>query len=212
MAIEYISRSYSEASGTLSHVVTSATDFLVVVAGIQWDDDHTATWNGTSMTLAARTHWGGNHSVAIWYLRNPDIGTYNVAIQNLHDTNLKICAINFKGVLKTGTPIRTTGGANGNAVTTLSMTMTGQEDDVSIDALYITNNRDWAPGSGQSVLLEYISTLRIPNTLDISVKTLTGTSGNMYWSGSQTKNEATYAGAILIPEPEKVRAGAIWFM
>jgi hypothetical protein len=40
----------------------------------------TVAYNGASMTLLTNTQWGGGDTCNIYYLLNPDIGTYNVVV------------------------------------------------------------------------------------------------------------------------------------
>ena len=70
---------------TLSHEVVAGTKVLVVGVAAVYSSGNGATsakWNGTSMDTAAEYNEGS--TAAIFYIRNPEVGTFNVAI---HDDN-----------------------------------------------------------------------------------------------------------------------------
>lgn len=71
---------------TIEHTVSAGSD-LCLIAGCGAEGSEAATditgitWNGTPMTLGAKTKYSGvNNSCGVFYLLDPDIGTHDLVI------------------------------------------------------------------------------------------------------------------------------------
>lgn len=118
---------------TVSHTTDADTTLLVVIIA-NGTDTTAATFNGDSMTEFAAQ--GGGSRPSVFYLLNPDIGTYDIATTATSSDDHAIIAYNFSGNDMT-TPLED---AQAPASDTGSVTVTTTRDFSIIVGMLGTNN------------------------------------------------------------------------
>jgi plastocyanin len=105
------------------------------------------TYGGVALTLVGREN--GNHSVEIWSLVNPTVGTANIVVTFGATTAAACGAVTFDGVNQS-TPTGTFAGATGTSAT-MSIAASSAAGDTVIDVEHWTGSASgYAIGSGQT--------------------------------------------------------------
>jgi len=152
----------SSTSGSFSHTTSSGTDVLVVyltiVSGAT--EDPSVTWNGTAMTrqvdLESETNQFGG---AVFYLSNPDIGTYTLAWDTGAASLSFDCVIiahSYQGA--DGTIVDSDNASTTSADQALSITFTGgASGDMMCGVASDYQTANGVSGNGQTLLNDLLT-------------------------------------------------------
>ena len=125
-------------SYAFNYTVTAGADLLTVsIASYDAGGVSAITFNGDAMTKAADTYtsYVENFRAQVWYLSNPDVGTYSVSMTfSQQITNLVAGASHFDGIA-VSSPVRDTGLNGGSSTSPSASVDAAQSGDLIIGAV-----------------------------------------------------------------------------
>jgi len=167
---------------------------LVLTFGNGQDIISSATFNGKSFTKVIRSVENDGNAGEIWYLVNPDVGTYNIAVtlNGTTDDRALAGAVSLYNVDQVSPVNLSTYGLNTGSGITVSFTPT-ENNCIAIDAGHENGNTAGTQGAGQTLIFKR-SAGRSGGT---SYKAVNAVSSSMSWSGFQQSDVySSYAVAV----------------
>lgn len=194
---------------TFPHTVVSGTTMLVFQHTMHYSNGSTSTdwveWNGQRMRLAASSYSGGQHS-AIWYLYNPEPGSYDIRAHwsggGTPDSDY-MSAINLTSEFGVGVGDTQTSSAESPSV---SYTPQGSSGLV-IDACTATNvgPSEATVGAGQTALYDNRNQTYMRSGASykthagsITMSYTTGTGGTINYAGAEFLEKSNFVPMIMI--------------
>ncbi len=142
--------SSNESTITLSHTTAAGSDRLLVV-GIDIKENKnitSVTYNGVNLTNAGIADNSGNAKAEIWYLKMPDVGTYDVVVNLDGNSDIVIGAATYTGVDQT-TPLGTFVSNTGSTITA-SAVVSSAADEWVFDTMAVRDASSITVGAGQT--------------------------------------------------------------
>lgn len=153
-----------------------------------------ATFNGKSFTKIIRSTENDGNAGEIWYLVNPDVGTYNITV-NLNTTSSDRAlagAVSLYNVDQQNPVNLSTSAVNTGSGITVSFTPT-ENNCIAIDAGHENGTTAGSPGAGQTLIWKR----NAGRSGGTSYKAVNATSSSMSWSGFQQSDVySSYAVAV----------------
>lgn len=153
-----------------------------------------ASFNGKSFTQAIRGVENDGNTGEVWYVVNPDVGTYNIAVilTTTSTDRALVGAVSLYNVDQVN-PVNTTA-RNTNTGSGITVSFTPSEDNcISVDAGHENGNNAGSQGAGQTLIFKR-SAGRSGGT---SHKAVNNTASTMSWSGFQDGTvSSSYAVAV----------------
>lgn len=135
---------------------TNTTRFLVVsYVGRGAAAVSNISYNGKYFTKAVENTI--NHRVEVWYLQNPDVGTYSITLNTVSSTNAFVGSISFFGVENVDNPVDQvtgTGATTASSTLTVSNTVSG----CCMVSGSGTNSTNITIGASQSEIFRVVTT------------------------------------------------------
>jgi hypothetical protein len=164
------------------NVASNPNRCLVLTYGNGQQNILSATFNGKSFTKAIRSVEQDGNAGEVWYLVNPDVGTYNisVSVNGTTDARALAGAVSLYNVDQTNPVNLSTYNINTGSGITVSFTPT-ENNCIAVDAGHQNGNTAGSQGAGQT-LIRKRSAGRSGGT---SYKAVNASSSSMSWSGFQ---------------------------
>ena len=139
---------------SFSHTVPSGGQNKILLVLIMHEGDHPTamTWNGAAMTRIAIIQPGlAIVNINVWYIVNPEVGTYTVSITKTTQGDSGWIALTLQDVNQT-TPQDATGTATsgGTGTSWTSDIGTPAADSLTINIGAVANGTAWTVGTGQT--------------------------------------------------------------
>lgn len=152
MAIAFDAKSNStvnSASGSWNHTVGTGSDRVLIVffSRSGYDSDLTVTYNGTAMTLAAKTT--SPFGAFVYYLVNPDSGTHSIAWTATVGRATIGSAMSVTGAAQTSTIGASNSATAGDTTTSVSIT-TESDNSWIVDIMSVVNSTTRTPDGAQT--------------------------------------------------------------
>lgn len=141
-AIEVQSANISTAEGTTdfswNHTVSAGSNLILIVGvAVRSASPNTAqgvTYNGTALTQVGSSIFSAHANISMWYLVNPDVGTFSVSVDLTANRSAVGGAMTFSGVDQS-TPLGTEVTATGAPGDTLSTDVSSAAGELVLDVV-----------------------------------------------------------------------------
>lgn len=139
---------------TANHTIDTGANFLLVRISQDGTGAHTqpsaVEWNGDALTKITGASTGTLRNVSLWYMVNPDIGTFDLIITTVGTTsNSRVIGVALSGVDLTA-PITDSDAASALGATSATLTLTTATGEMLFDQLMLRTDRVDTVGANQT--------------------------------------------------------------